>query len=835
MCGLKELLISLLLALNFQIADCSINLSLNKPARQSTTFTDPFLWDAGRAVDDGIISRARMAGYSLYLSNSSDIRSGQLCYQHSGSELPPSDISLTCNLIGRYLTIYVQRTGSEPITYSSCPVGKFGNGNCNSTCSVNCLNDSLCDPNNGCPVGKFGNGNCNSTCSVNCLNDSLCDPNNGTCTGGCAAGWQGATCNAACALGYFGANCIRKCGNCANDAICNHVTGNCPGLRPRCKKGWTGSQCLTGNKPELPNMKLQNSSNLCHECSEFTFGADCSGRCGRCLNASRCNSINGSCPLGCADGWEGEFCEKGLLLNFVKIRRIDQNVEKHQSLGVEAAGIVIGVVAGVLVLVSFLVVVIVLRRKQLKTTLPSTMRRMKSSYVTFDEDNTSVLNRGLTYHKRQSRGDNLEIGYGREGNFRIADDHKRVSHYISDLYAVVDKPKSKTKDKLIIREPTNKTRTSYRITIEIPSFRHDMECNTADDSTNGADGTSNTADDDKIYNEPDEIKRKTMFDEDIYHELADVEPGENSSVNTDQNEPQQNDHTRVVLEPTQEDKSDYINANYIDVKCAKYWLPQGINMKISNYIVTVDEEQEYAFFAIRKLKLVNTEVKKTRRVVHFHFTMWPDHGTPDPLQSALFQRHVTKETSKQTGPMVVHCSAGLGRTGTFIGLDALLRRGWKTGFVDIFEYVKQMRHNRLNMVQTADQYFIIHRALLEGFRLEDTTISKDSFKKTWEEMQLSDQPTNRKRIRDEFQKLDFLRPDYDESMFTSAHFEENVPKNRTSLILPIDRYRPLLSAPVPGQNDYINAVMIPSDKILMIFLFTFLKLSKLLQIVFKVI
>lgn len=60
-----------------------------------------------------------------------------------------------------------------------------------------------------------------------------------------------------------------------------------------------------------------------------------------------------------------------------------------------------------------------------------------------------------------------------------------------------------------------------------------------DDNAHGADGSANTTGDSNIYNEADEIKRKTMFDEGIYHELADVAPSANSSANTDQNEPQQ--------------------------------------------------------------------------------------------------------------------------------------------------------------------------------------------------------------------------------------------------------------------------------------------------------
>ncbi|VDI35272.1 Hypothetical predicted protein [Mytilus galloprovincialis] len=117
-----------------------------------------------------------------------------------------------------------------------------------------------------------------------------------------------------------------------------------------------------------------------------------------------------------------------------------------------------------------------------------------------------------------------------------------------------------------------------------------------------------------------------------------------------------------------------------------------------------------------------SNTSKKRKVTQYHFTAWPDHGTPDPLYLVLFHRHVISEIkSGHSGPLLVHCSAGIGRTGTYIALDALLEEGRTTGFLDIFKYLKKMRYSRMNMIQTANQYVCLHYTLLEAF-----TISKNS-------------------------------------------------------------------------------------------------------------
>ncbi len=120
-----------------------------------------------------------------------------------------------------------------------------------------------------------------------------------------------------------------------------------------------------------------------------------------------------------------------------------------------------------------------------------------------------------------------------------------------------------------------------------------------------------------------------------------------------------------------------------------------------NIRVTVQEVLVLAAYTVRTFSL-QMEGSKTERIVRqFHFTIWPDHGVPDEPSPLLhFVHKVTNSNSNNAGPMVVHCSAGVGRTGTFITLHSQLLRIKQERNLDIFTFVQNMRRRRCFMVQT---------------------------------------------------------------------------------------------------------------------------------------
>ncbi|XP_033730915.1 receptor-type tyrosine-protein phosphatase U-like [Pecten maximus] len=123
--------------------------------------------------------------------------------------------------------------------------------------------------------------------------------------------------------------------------------------------------------------------------------------------------------------------------------------------------------------------------------------------------------------------------------------------------------------------------------------------------------------------------------------------------------------------------------------------------------------------------------------------------------------------------------AGLGRTGTFIGLDALLKESMRSGRVDISKYIRVMRKDRMNMVQTHEQYIALHELLVEATDLTNTLITRTEFPVTLGKLLPSGIPTNQTVLRKEFEKLQTLIPKYDSSCYTAGTLESNKDKNRT--------------------------------------------------------
>ena len=88
-------------------------------------------------------------------------------------------------------------------------------------------------------------------------------------------------------------------------------------------------------------------------------------------------------------------------------------------------------------------------------------------------------------------------------------------------------------------------------------------------------------------------------------------------------------------------------------------------------------------------------------ITQYHFTSWPDHGVPEMTGPIVaLHKMVMSGWKKEGGPILVHCSAGVGRTGTFITIDLALEQAEKEGVVDIAGIVNRLREQRMQMVQT---------------------------------------------------------------------------------------------------------------------------------------
>uniref|UniRef100_A0A8C1AN09 Protein tyrosine phosphatase non-receptor type 13 n=1 Tax=Cyprinus carpio carpio TaxID=630221 RepID=A0A8C1AN09_CYPCA len=145
------------------------------------------------------------------------------------------------------------------------------------------------------------------------------------------------------------------------------------------------------------------------------------------------------------------------------------------------------------------------------------------------------------------------------------------------------------------------------------------------------------------------------------------------------------------------------------VKCQRYWpdTPRSPEMVDDRLQITLVKDQHLDNFVIRLIEI--------QRVTHLNYTGWPDHGTPTQPEQLLtfisYMRHI-----HQSGPIITHCSAGIGRSGTLICIDVVLGLISKDADFDISDVVRTMRLQRQGMVQTEEQYIFCYQVILYVLR-----------------------------------------------------------------------------------------------------------------------
>uniref|UniRef100_A0A8D3D0W4 Receptor-type tyrosine-protein phosphatase F n=1 Tax=Scophthalmus maximus TaxID=52904 RepID=A0A8D3D0W4_SCOMX len=313
------------------------------------------------------------------------------------------------------------------------------------------------------------------------------------------------------------------------------------------------------------------------------------------------------------------------------------------------------------------------------------------------------------------------------------------------------------------------------------------------------------------------------------------------------------DHSRVIL--THVDGvpgSDYINANYIDgyrkqnayiatqgplpetlsdfwrmvweqrtctivmmtrleeksrVKCDQYWPSRGTET-YGMIQVTMLDTVELATYNVRTFALYKNGSTEKREARQFQFMAWPDHGVPEyPTPTLAFLRRVKACNPPDAGPMVVHCSAGVGRTGCLIVIEAMLERMKHEKSVDTYGHVTCMRAQRNYMVQTEEQYMFIYEALLEAATCGNTEVPARNL---YAHIQNLTQTPPRETVTTmelEFKKLASSKAHT--SRFISANLPCNKFKNRLVNIMPFESTRVCLQ-PTRGVegSDYINGSFI---------------------------
>uniref|UniRef100_A0A8C7HR99 protein-tyrosine-phosphatase n=1 Tax=Oncorhynchus kisutch TaxID=8019 RepID=A0A8C7HR99_ONCKI len=162
------------------------------------------------------------------------------------------------------------------------------------------------------------------------------------------------------------------------------------------------------------------------------------------------------------------------------------------------------------------------------------------------------------------------------------------------------------------------------------------------------------------------------------------------------------------------------------VKCDHYWPFTDEPVTYGEISVEMLSESESPEWTIRNFRLGYAD--ESQDVLHLNYTSWPDHGVPtvNAIDSILQFVHIVRQQANRTKePIVVHCSAGVGRTGTFIALDRLMQHIREHEYTDILGMVSEMRSHRLSMVQTEEQYVFIHQCVLLMWKKKTQSISSD--------------------------------------------------------------------------------------------------------------
>ncbi|XP_067942397.1 receptor-type tyrosine-protein phosphatase epsilon-like [Watersipora subatra] len=249
--------------------------------------------------------------------------------------------------------------------------------------------------------------------------------------------------------------------------------------------------------------------------------------------------------------------------------------------------------------------------------------------------------------------------------------------------------------------------------------------------------------------------------------------------------------------------------NVIEVgkkKCSPYW-PEAGTANFGEYKVTLLEVTNFCFYTIRKMEYSTENEKNT--VTQCQYTEWYDQDIPSAAGLLSFRARVKQEIGASTAPLIVHCSAGVGRTGTYIALENLIQEAhderMKPKSVDVVACVNRLRQERMFMVQVPEQYLFLYEMVSEALSCGDTSLPCETFSQTlslWRKRETSGES----KLAEQFKKLSLTSKDIPKTMYGDSASKENLHKNRDTNVLPLSKSRVIVNQPEGDQTGYINAV-----------------------------